>query len=101
MILMKITFKTIRYSLIFAATLHLPMLVIWFLDLRFYESFIRLTTFLLGLSSCESLRKLDLTLNFVGEISSVGKTTLNKNIPIIYHLVEFLSVGFAYSQCFP
>ena len=25
-----------------------------------------------GLENCESLRKLDLTLNFVGEISSIG-----------------------------
>ena len=44
-----------------------------------------------GLDGCENLRKLDLTLNFVGQLSSV--LSLRKN----QHLEELYLVGWYYS----
>lgn len=42
-----------------------------------------------GLDGCESLEKLDLTLNFIGEISSVKKLVCNIHLRELY--VKYLS----------
>ena len=47
-----------------------------------------------GLRGCESLRKLDLTVNFIGALSSVSELRFNEHLEELYEIVLVMYLYF-------